>query len=476
MRVLYLSSEASPLVKVGGLADVAGELPRALRSLGVDIRLVLPFYPGLKRASFEVERLGVASVTLANGWRETQIYSTQINDVPVYLVDGDSIRQSDKIYDEPSIDVDKFAFFSLAALAMCKKLGWKPEIVHANDWHAALSMAWLKKYRSGDSFWNGAATLFTVHNLPYMGSDVTQILMDYEVTFADLEHLPPWSRTLPLPIGLATADWLSTVSPSYAEEIQTPEFGHGLEDLLQARRERLVGILNGIDSEVWNPAHDTSLAAPFSYGDMDNRARNKQALQDELGLKQGVRIPLLAMITRLDHQKGIDIALDALVEMMDEDWQFVLLGTGDSALEDRAERFSADHPDRVCFVKRFAPKLARRIYGGSDMMIIPSRYEPCGLAQMIAMRYGSIPVVRSTGGLKDTVEAYDPEGRGTGFTFGPAKPNALIDALRRGLSVYLDQKEWGTLKQRAMKKDFSWERSAEDYYELYRGASGERVK
>jgi starch synthase len=476
MRVLYLSSEASPLIKVGGLADVAGELPRALKTLGVDIRIVLPFYPALKTTSFELERLGVTSVTHAGGMREAQIYSTQIKDVLVYLVDGDLIRQTDKIYDEPSIDVEKFAFFSMAALAMCEGLGWQPEIVHANDWHTALSMAWLKRYRSGASFWSGVATLFTVHNLPYMGSDVTPVLMDYGVSIADLEHLPLWSRILPLPIGLATADWLTTVSPSYAEEIQTPEFGHGLEDLLQARRERLIGILNGIDSEVWNPAHDTSLVAPFSYDDTNNRVKNKQALQDELGLEQGTRIPLLAMITRLDHQKGIDIALDALAEMMEEDWQFVLLGTGDIALEDRAESFSADHPDRVCFVKRFAPRLARRIYGGSDMMIIPSRYEPCGLAQMIAMRYGSIPVVRSTGGLKDTVENDDPKGEGTGFTFGPAKPSALKAVLRRGLSVYQDQKEWRALQQRAMKKDFSWERSAEKYFDLYRGAIGERFK
>ncbi|HEY44775.1 MAG TPA: glycogen synthase [Anaerolineae bacterium] len=476
MRVLYLSSEASPLIKVGGLADVAGELPRALRSLGVDVRIVLPFYPALKKASFEEKRLGAASVKHAKRWREAEIYSTQIRDVPVYLVDGAPIRQSNKIYDDPLVDVDKFAFFSLAALTMCKELGWQPEIVHANDWHAAMSMAWLKRYRNRDPFWTGVTTLFTVHNLPYMGSDVSQGMKDYDVTIADLEHLPPWSRTLPLPIGLATADWLSTVSPSYAEEIQTPEFGHGLEDLLHARRERLVGILNGIDSEVWNPAHDSSLTVPFSYDDIKHRERNKQALQGELGLEQETRIPLLAMITRLDHQKGIDIALDALLEMMDVDWQFVLLGTGDTTLEDRAEQFSAVYPDRVCFVKRFAPRLARRIYAGSDMMIIPSRYEPCGLAQMIAMRYGSIPVVRSTGGLKDTVEDYDPRSKGTGFAFGRAEPRALRDALCRGLSVYRDRKEWGALQRRAMIKDFSWKRSSEEYYELYRGAIDEGVK
>jgi starch synthase len=476
MRVLYLASEASPLIKIGGLADVAGELPRALRSIGDDVRLALPFYPAIKEPSFEVERLGVAPVKHIKGWREAEFYSTQVRDVPVYLMDGDPIRITDKIYDDPVIDVDKFTFFSLAALAMCKEIRWRPEIVHANDWHAALSMAWLKMHRNDDDFWGQVTTLFTVHNLPYMGSDATQVMSDYDLVISDLEHLPPWSRTLPLPLGLATADWLSTVSPTYAQEIQTPDFGHGLEDLLHSRRERLIGILNGIDSQVWNPAHDSALTSPFAYDDIGPRQKNKQALQNELGLEENARTPLLAMVTRLDHQKGIDIALDAFAGLTDQHWQFVLLGTGDSTLEESVEQFSTVHPDRIRFVRRFAPKLARRIYGGSDMMIIPSRYEPCGLAQLIAMRYGCIPVVRSTGGLKDTVENFGPGGDGTGFTFEPLEPSALREVIRRGLNIFSDQNEWKALQRRAMMKDFSWKRSAEAYHELYRAATEAMVE
>jgi starch synthase len=348
--------------------------------------------------------------------------------------------------------------------------------VHANDWHAAPSVAWLKAHRKGDGFWGGVASVFTVHNLPYMGSDARQILADYGVIITGLEHLPSWSRTLPLPIGLATADWLSTVSPSYAKEIQTPDFGHGMENLLQSRRERLVGILNGIDPELWSPTQDTALTSAFSSNDIGPRMKNKHALQSELGLETESQIPLLAMVTRLDQQKGIDLVLDALVEMMNESWQFVLLGTGDPALEEWAEQFSSRHPDRIRFVRRFAPKLARRIYGGSDLMIIPSRYEPCGLAQMIAMRYGCIPVVRSTGGLKDTVEDYEPDDKGTGFTFGPAEPKALRDAIHRGLNLFDDQAAWRALQRRAMMKDFSWLKSAEDYYDLYQGALEERFE
>jgi starch synthase len=307
-----------------------------------------------------------------------------------------------------------------------------------------------------------------------MGSDASQVMADYDVKVTDLAHLPSWSRTLPLPIGLATANWLSTVSPSYAEEIQTPEFGHGLEAVLQSRRERLVGILNGIDPEVWDPIQDTALNSTFSFDHIDSRVKNKHALQSELGLETDTRVPLLAMVTRLDHQKGVDLVLDALKDMQNEHWQFLLLGTGDHVLEERAEKYSSAHPDRIRFVRRFDPKLARRIYGGSDLMVIPSRYEPCGLAQMIAMRYGCIPVVRSTGGLKDTVEDYESDDQGTGFTFGPAESGALRAAIQRGLSLYRDQAAWGVLQRRAMMKDFSWQRSAEDYHELYKRALEER--
>jgi len=475
MRVLYLASEATPLVKVGGLADVAGELPRAILSLGIDIRLALPFYPSIKETHFAVEQIGEATVKHSQGGHGAEIYATQIRNVPVFLIDGDPIRQSDDIYDAPEIDVDKFTFFSLAALASCEAIGWQPEIVHANDWHAAPSVAWLKAHRDSDGFWSGVASVFTVHNLPYMGSDAGQVFTGYGVNVTDLEDLPSWSRTLPLPIGLATADWLSTVSPSYANEIQTPEFGHGMEQLLQSRRERLVGILNGIDPEVWNPTQDTELTATFSHDDFGSRTKNKQALQSELGFETETRIPLLAMVTRLDQQKGIDLVLDALVDMMNERWQFVILGTGDPVLEEKARQFSTTYPDRIRFVRRFAPKLARKIYGGGDLMVIPSRYEPCGLTQMIAMRYGCIPVVRSTGGLKDTVEDYEPEGHGTGFTFGPVESWALREAIQRGLNLYEDQAAWWALQRRAMMKDFSWQRSAEDYHDLYRGALEEKL-
>lgn len=474
MRVLFLASEATPLVKVGGLADVAGELPRELRSLDLDVRLALPFYPSIKESELEVERIGDASVVHSGGRRGAELYSSETRGVPLFLIDGAPIRQSEGIYESPEIDVDKFIFFSLAALALCEEIGWQPGIVHANDWHAALSVAWLNAHREGNSFWNEVASVFTLHNLPYMGSDARQVLVDYDVKIADLAHLPPWSRNLPLPIGLATADWLSTVSPSYAKEIQTSEFGHGLEGLLQSRRERLVGILNGIDSEVWNPTQDAALSTTFSYDDIESRVKNKQALQSELGLETDPDVPLLAMVTRLDHQKGVDLVLDALNDVINERWQFILLGTGDSALEGRAEKLSSTHPDRIRFINRFAPKLARRIYGGSDLMIIPSRYEPCGLAQLIAMRYGCIPVVRSTGGLKDTVEDYDSTGQGTGFTFGPAESGALCTAIQRGLNLFGDKATWQELQRRAMMRDFSWQRSAEDYYDLYRRALGER--
>jgi starch synthase len=475
MKVLYLASEATPLVKVGGLADVAGELPRALMSLGIDVRLALPFYPSIKESGFEVNLIGEASVMHSGGGRKAEFYSTETRGVPIFLIDGDPIRLSEKIYDAPEIDVEKFIFFSLAALALCEEIGWQPEIVHANDWHTALSVAWLNAHREGNIFWDGVASVFTLHNLPYMGSDASQVMADYDLKIADVPDLPSWARTLPLPLGLATADWLSTVSPSYAMEIQTPEFGRGLEGLLHSRRERLVGILNGIDHEVWDPNHDTALTSNFSHDDIESREKNKHALQYELALWTNTDVPLLAMVTRLDHQKGVDLALDALSNMLDEQWQFILLGTGDPAFALDALLFSSPpNRRRIRFIRRFNPRLARQIYGGSDLMIIPSRYEPCGLAQMIAMRYGCIPVVRSTGGLKDTVEDYELPGQGTGFTFQRMESGALMAAIKRGLNLFEDKPAWRAMQRRVMMMDFSWQRSAEKYCDLYHRALEER--
>jgi starch synthase len=347
--------------------------------------------------------------------------------------------------------------------------------VHANDWHTAPAIRWLGLNRASDRFWSESATLLVIHNLPYMGTGAEAAQAAYGLPPSTDDRLPTWARELPLPGGLAAADWLATVSPTYAEEIQTPEFGCGLESFLRQRSDRIQGILNGLDTRSWDPATDSALAAPFSVDALGARREGKAALAANVGLAADDRVPILAMITRLDHQKGVDLALDALEELLALEWQFMLLGTGDPALEARARAFAGEHPARVVFVDRFDPVLASRVYGGADMVLLPSRYEPCGLAQMIGMRYGCVPIVRATGGLKDTVSDYPVEPDGVGFVFEPATPGALADAIRRGLEAFKDRRRWAGLQRRGMKRDFSWDRSARRYLSLYQQAVGTKA-
>lgn len=470
MRILFLAVEASPLAKVGGLGDVAGELPRALSGLGIELRRFLPLYPFINRASLKVSQ--VANVRVLG--RQAEIYLAEVDGVPTYLVDGDPVREAQAVYESPARDGNKFTFFSLAALEACEQLAWAPDVLHAHDWHTAPAMISLATRRPESAFWANSASLLTVHNLPYMGAGAEGSLVDFGLPPAEHPLLPAWARPLPLPAGLVAADWISTVSPGYAAEFQTAEFGCGLEGYLASRRSHLRGILNGIDPQGWDPVHDPALAARFGEGSLELRAANKRQLQSELGLPQDDRVPLLGMVTRLAHQKGIDLALAALNELGREPWQFVVLGTGETALEDAAVRFAAKYADRAHAILRFDDSLARLIYAGSDMFLIPSRYEPCGLGQMIAMRYGSVPVVRSTGGLRDTVPNYADGGKGLGFAFSPPDPPAMVEALRRAFATFADRRRWRGLQRRGMRQDFSWERSAKAYHRLYQRAASRR--
>jgi starch synthase len=474
MKVLFLASEATPFIKVGGLADVAGELPPVLHQLGVDIRLGMPFYPSI-RSSQETRKITSLNIPYEHGEQSAEISMIEREDGFVYLVDGEAVRAGEGVYADPAQDAVKFTFTALAALMACEQLDWRPDILHANDWHMAPAIAWLHERRKQHAFWQNTATILTVHNLPYMGAGGEAAMAAYGIPPSKDERLPLWAKHMPLPMGLATADWISTVSPSYAEEIQTPEFGCGLEVLLTARREWVVGILNGIEPTVWDPERDPALQVRYSRAELKRRAENKRALQAELGLPEDADLPLLGMVTRLDWQKGVDLTLAALEGMLDVPWQAVLLGTGDRDLERQACDFAIANPQRMCAVQRFDLQLSRRMYAGCDVMLIPSRYEPCGLVQMIAMRYGSVPVVRATGGLKDSVEDFQLGGVGTGFVFDQPVAEGLAEALRRACKVYADRRRWVPLQKRGMAKDFSWQKSAEKYIELYHRAGEHRA-
>ena len=465
INVLFLAAEAEPFVKVGGLGDVAGALPRALRNLPadvrgdyvLDVRLALPHHSVIKAdarplAIFPLERNG-QDVTV-------QVSEAILDGMPVYLLGGGPITSVGGVYSSnPVLDADKYSFFSLAALELPRVLNWNVDILHAHDWHTALAAyaLLLKRWAGGMA---GTASVLTLHNLPFMGADVTEILASYNLPIAQSD-MPDWARALPLPLGLFSADAVVAVSPTYAREILTPEFGCGLEDFIHRHREVLRGILNGIDAEAFNPLTDAAIPFQFTAENPAIREKNKTALQEKLGLPVDPVTPMIAMVGRMDHQKGVDLALNVLQKLTDIPWQFVLLGTGDPALEESARKLQMEFPGRVRAELRFDGALARHIYAGADMLLMPSRYEPCGLAQMIAMRYGCLPIVHATGGLSDTVTDE------TGFRFKSATPRSLRTALVKALAVYADRERWRALQQSAMRADFSWPKSAQEYFELY---------
>lgn len=472
LNVLFLSAEADPFVKVGGLGDVAGSLPAALRDLEaeveVDVRVVLPLHGGVDRDSLGLKPVAALTIYHANGMLIAEALRTEHEGVPIYFISGPLIPQEGPVYSsDAQADGRKYAFFSLAALELARVLEWQPDVLHANDWHTALAVYWVALNRDDDYF-QDTATLLEVHNLPYLGAGAELALKGFGLPPAEETDLPPWARGLPLPLGLMSADHIVTVSPGYAREILTPEFGSGLEAFLASRADSVSGILNGIDLARWDPATDPHLEANYTRASLPMRAQNKEALQAEFGLEASAETPLLGMVTRMDHQKGVDLALEALRRVGDLEWQAVILGTGDPDLEAAARQLEADLPDRVRAVIGFDPRLARRIYAGADAVLIPSRYEPCGLAQMIAMRYGSVPIGRATGGLRDTIQDYHESDGGTGFLFSEAEAGALENALRRAVEVYHDKRRWPWLQRRGMQQDFSWERSARKYLDLYR--------
>jgi starch synthase len=470
LKVLFLAAEATPFVKVGGLGDVAGSLPRALAALGHDVRLALPGYGAIDWDHYRPELLARFGVPRNGGAVAAEAWETANDGVPVYLLTGAPIPKDGRVYGS-SIEEDApmFLFFSLAALAACRELSWKPDVVHANDWHTGPAVYRLAP-ATADDFFRDTATIYTIHNLPYSGRGAGRFLSQWGFGSSErLLLLPEWARDSLLGIGLATADVLTTVSPTYAREIRTAEGGHGLDGALRARGDRLHGVLNGIDMESWNPATDPALRARFDLETLDDRMVNRVALSEEAGLDPDERALLLGMVSRIDSQKGFDIALPALRRWLDSGGKLVILGSGDDAIERQLATLELGWRGRASVRFRFDPPYARRIYAGADAVLIPSRYEPCGLAQMIAMRYGAVPIARRTGGLADSItDMGDPDG--TGILFDGYDSSSVLHALERASRVYAQGDEWRELQRRGMRKNFSWDRSAVEYETLYREA------
>jgi len=489
---LIIGSEAQPFAKTGGLADVLGALPRALGRLGWDATVALPRYRGVIAGAL----VDTFPVTVGGYTRDAGFFEAPLADgACALLIDCPDLYDRDALYGVGNIDYPdnprRYAFLVRAALEFAARRGRPPSIVHAHDWQAGLAPVYLRTIYAGHPTLSGTPSVLTIHNLAYQGVFSTDWLpalgLGWELFTID--RLEYWSRISFLKGGIVDADLITTVSPRYAEEIQTPEFGFGFDGILRARRADLVGILNGIDTREWDPAHDPFLPKPFDVDDLSGKRDAKIALLRRYGLPADDRAsmrPLVSMVSRMVDQKGFDLIAALVDDLPRLDASFVVLGTGEARYQDLWKALAARHPDRIGAHIGFDESLAHLIEAGADIFLMPSRFEPCGLNQMYSMRYGTVPVVHAVGGLADTVRDYAlaaPEpndgwpglSKATGFVFREYSPAALLDALTRALTLFADGSSWRALQVAGMREDFSWDRSAQEYVKIYERAIGQRA-
>jgi len=453
LKVLLASSEVVPFAKTGGLADVAGSLPIALEELGVDVRVIMPKYASVKSAADEA-RLG----------KKTK----------VYFVKNDGYFDRKELYGDKFGDfkdnLDRFAYFSREALERCRQEGFAPGIIHCNDWQSALIPVYLNTIYHDDPFFAKTRTLYTIHNLAYQGlfpkEEYPKIGLDWSLFSIDFFEF--YDKVNLMKAGIVYSNAVSTVSQTYSREMLTEEFGCGLEGVLRTREKDLYGIVNGIDYEMWDPAKDTKIYTQYSSKSVEDKYVNKEKLQKEMGLKIDRHIPMIGLISRLADQKGLDLIAEIIDKLLNMKVQFILLGTGDNKYHVLFERIAAKYKHNASIHLKFDATLAQKIYAASDLFLIPSRYEPCGLGQMISFKYGTIPIVRQTGGLKDTVKEFEPTtGQGNGFTFTDYNSEDFFDAIKKALILYKETQMWTRLVKKVMELDYSWKASAKEYIKLY---------
>jgi starch synthase len=468
LRVAILSSEAVPFAKTGGLADVAGALPKALRENGEDALLVLPLFEQVDRRHLREQIIDNLDVDWRGGIYRARVFYSDAPGAPAFLIDAPEYFARNSVYGFAD-DHERFAFFCRASLALFKRLGAPPDIVHLNDWPGGFAAAELRSRRHYDSYYARTRTLFSIHNLAYQGAFDPAQLWILGFDGSEREAFMMNGTASALKAGLLTSDALSAVSRRYAYEIQTPEFGHGLEWILRARRDRLVGITNGVDYDVWNPATDAHLPAHFDVNNLDGKRECKRELLSGFGLPEDLDRPIIANISRLTAQKGYDLIKEAGGAMIETSAFFIALGSGASEYEDYLQLMRDHAPHRVGVFKGFNEPLAHKIEAGADIFLMPSLFEPCGLNQMYSTRYGTVPVVRATGGLDDTVQDFDRVSMtGNGFKFVPYTASAMLDKIHEALYCYAEPDVWRTIQQNGMRVDNSWRAVARKYIELYR--------
>ncbi|MBD2869515.1 glycogen synthase GlgA [Paenibacillus arenilitoris] len=471
MNILFAASEAVPLAKTGGLADVAGALPKALNRRGIDARVVLPKYEEIPEALLESFEQ-VAHFNVYFGWRKQYcgLLKGSLDGVVYYLIDNEFYFKRRGLYGYGD-DAERFVFFCFAVMEAVRYMDFHPSVVHCHDWQTGLIPFLLKTRYAYDPAWAYAKSVFTIHNLKYQGLFGIDLLKELLGTGDDMftsDRLEFHGAASCMKGGLVFADKLTTVSGTYAEEIQTDYFGEGLDSLLRYRSGDLIGIVNGIDDELFDPMNDPALHSPYRDS-LSRKRKNKVELQRELGLPQSETVPLIGIVSRLVEQKGFDLIAATFEELLQlEDAEYAILGAGEERYEHFFKEMATRYPDKVALRLGYDDRLARLIYAGSDLFAMPSKFEPCGLSQLLALRYRSVPIVRETGGLKDTIQAYDEyTGEGNGFSFANYNAHDYMYTVRRALSLYRNEEAWKQIVRNGSKEDYSWNRSARAYISVY---------
>lgn len=471
MKILFAVSECVPFIKSGGLADVAGALPKELNKLGTEARVILPNYgtiPPQFKKKFRLKN--VLSVSI--GWRQQYcgLYEMKYKGVVYYFIDNEYYFKRDSLYGHYD-DGERFSFFCRAVLEAIPYLDFEPDVIHSHDWHTGMISYLLNKQYRDIPLYKDIKTVFTIHNLQFQGvfpyDVMTDLLQLHSKYFGELEF---YGNINFMKAALISSDKITTVSETYKNEIQYPFFGEKLDGLLRSLDDKLVGIVNGIDDSVYNPAVDKVIKAKYDVDSIEKKAVNKKALQKYFGLKEKSDVPIVAMVTRLTSQKGVDLVRRVFYEMInEEEVQFILVGSGNGEYEYFFRQMEELYKDRVRAYIGFNEDLAHKVYAGADLFLMPSLFEPCGLGQLIAMQYGTIPVVRETGGLNDTVQAYDEEtGTGNGFTFTNFNAHDLLHTYKRALHFYNQKDVWNDIVKETMGRDYSWRHSAKEYNEVYK--------
>lgn len=473
MKILYVAAEAVPFAKTGGLADVAGSLPKALKADGVDVRVIMPKFGKIPEA-YRNAMEHVYDGELPVAWRKKYVGldKYELDGVTYYFVDNEEYFNREGFYGYDD-DAERFSFFSRAVLDLLPEMDFWPDVIHTNDWHAGLVNVFLKLEHMGDARYERIKTVYTIHNLKYQGvfpKDVMPDVLGLDWKYFNNGDLEFYDAVNFMKGGIIYADAVTTVSKTYAKEIQYPYFGEHLDGLLRSREQDLSGIVNGIDYDVYNPRTDKYIFETYDEGSLDRKLDNKTELQKSLGLPERRKVPLIAIVSRLVEPKGMDFVVRMMDEILQhEDIQLVVLGTGEKRYEDWFKGLAWRYPKKVSVNIYFSNELAQRIYAGADIFLMPSNYEPCGIGQLIALRYGTIPVVRQTGGLKDTVQQYNKYTQeGNGFVFDNYNAHEMMYALKRALSFYGNYEIWHKIQLNAVQSDFSWKRSAKEYEALYK--------